>query len=114
MTGSGAPGGRIARDLVGEPLAIGPYTVQPVARLSGRYGGGGDVRGSGFGGVFRVTPTKVVVRSQDGREEEVEIKDPTSEAVRGIVAATAAIAVVCLALMFVAKAIGITRRKRHA
>ena len=110
MAGSSVPGGRIARELVGEPVTVGTYSVQPVAQLSGRYGGGGNEQGRGFGGMFRVTPTKAIVRSEDGRQEEVVIKDVTDEAISGIVRATAAVAVVCLLLTFV---IRIARRNRR-
>jgi len=75
---------RIDLILVGEPIAAGGHTLRPVARAGGRYGGGGDEQGKGFGGLLRVQPLEVRVSDPNGDEYTVSITDATGDAVRRI------------------------------
>ncbi len=54
---------RIDRRLVGAPIQIDGRIVQPVARLRGRLGSGGDRKGGGAAGQFRLEPVEVIVRA---------------------------------------------------
>jgi hypothetical protein len=94
---------RVDRELVGEPLAVGSYTVQPAAKVGGWYGASEGAGGGGFGGWLHVVPTGVTVRDRYGREQSLPIIDTTAETLRGIVGAGLFVAVTCLVLMLVGK-----------
>jgi len=86
---------KIERRLIGDPIAVGKRTIQPVARVTGWCGSREGETGGGAGAWLRVAPVEVVVREGDGTEYRVPITDPTHETVRRMVLATLLIAVLC-------------------
>ncbi len=102
--------GRFDRLLTGQQITVGGRTIQPVAKLSGRYGGSQTPRGGGFGAWARMTPVEVIVREADGAEQRVATPNATRQAIRGIVSAGLAVAGVCLAIMLVVSLVRLSRR----
>jgi hypothetical protein len=102
------PGVRIDRILVGDPIAAGGYTIRPVARAGGRYGGGHGEEGRGFGAWLRVRPLEVRVSDPGGAEHTVSITDPTGDAVRRIAVMALVVAAVSALLLLV----GLLRPRR--
>ncbi|HNS03916.1 MAG TPA: hypothetical protein PKM78_16230 [Anaerolineae bacterium] len=94
---------RIDRRLVGAPIQIDGRIVQPVARLRGRLGSGGDRKGGGAAGQFCLEPVEVIVRQADGGEATVALRDPTAEALQGIMRAAAAVTLLSVALSVLAR-----------
>jgi hypothetical protein len=101
---------RIDRVLVGEPIAAGGHTVQPVARAGGWYGQGGDEQGKGFGGLLRVQPLEVRVSDPNGDEYTVFVTDATSDAIRRIALMGLLVAAVSALIML----LGLLRPRRVA
>jgi hypothetical protein len=100
---------QIDRIMVGEPISAGGYTLEPVARARGWYGGGDGEQGRGFGAMLRVRPVEVRVSDSAGVEQTVQIVDPSADAVRQIAMSALFVAAVSLVLMLVA---GIIRLRR--
>jgi hypothetical protein len=101
---------RINRLLTGQQITVGGRTIQPVAKLSGQYGGSQTPRGGGFGAWARMTPVEVIVREADGAEQRVATTNATRQAMRGIASAGLAVAGVCLAIMLVVGLLRLSRR----
>jgi hypothetical protein len=101
--------GKIDRILLGDPIAAGGYTVEPVARAGGWYGGGDGEQGRGFGAVLKIRPLEVRVSDSTGVEHTVPITDPTGDAVRQIALVGMLVAAVSTMLLLVA---GLIRLKR--
>ncbi len=102
--------GKVDEELVGEPVAVGAWTVTPVARLSGKQGSGGDGVNGGGGASVRLDPVAVaVVNPADGSTQRVEIDDPTSAALRGMAGAGLLVAGISLAVQIWAR----TRQKNE-
>lgn len=93
---------KLDRELAGEPMEVGAWTVTPLARLHGHYGEGWDPQGSQAGGVrVRLDPVAVTVASPtDGSTQRIEIDDPTSTALRGMARVGLVVAGVSLAIRF--------------
>jgi hypothetical protein len=88
---------KIDRRLVGDPIQIDGYSIQPVARVRGRSGAGGSEQGGGAGGQFSLEPVEVIVRAADGAESTLALADPSAQALRsmaGVAVAVAALAVI--------------------
>jgi hypothetical protein len=92
---------KIDRRLVGEPIQIDSRSVQPVARLRGHLGVGGNPQGGGAGGQFSLEPVEVIVREADGAESTLALADSTAQALRAMagVAVVLAAAAVVLAVL---------------
>lgn len=93
--------GRIHRELVGRPTGVGGRKIRPVARVKGRQMTGGDGKSRRAGAWLRITPVEVVVREDDGSEHVVPIVDATREAMRGIFAVSALVALVSSVIILV-------------
>ncbi len=111
---------------IGDPLRIGDKTVRAVARVSGfkavpnrsdgtqqtgedatsgRRGKRADKRrrsGVSAGAFVRVSPVEFIVRDGDDEPASVVVRDPGSEAIRGIASAAVAIAAVSVAVSMLA------------
>jgi hypothetical protein len=94
--------GRIDRILVGDPIAAGGRTLEPVARAGGWYGGGDGEQGRGFAAWLRVQPLEVRVCDPDGAEHTVYISDPTGQAIRQIALFGLLVSAVSMALLLLA------------
>jgi hypothetical protein len=68
---------RISERIAGEPLEFGARMIQPVVRVSGWRGAGGDASAGGAGVQLRVEPAEVIVLEPDGREHRVPTPDNT-------------------------------------
>ena len=100
---------KIDRRLAGEPVQVDGYSVQPVARLHGRCGVGGNEQGHGAGCHLNMEPVEVVVRTADGVESTLALADPTAQALRGMVGVAVAVAVLSITLALLAR----LRRRRQ-
>jgi hypothetical protein len=103
---------RLDWELVGEPIAAGGRTIQPVARLSGWAGGHMSEQGGGAGAWVRVRPVEVVVREADGTESRVPIVDAEQAAIRGMVVPALAVAGICTAIIAGKMLFGVLRARR--
>lgn len=103
MSGTTSSPKMIDRRLAGEPVQIGGYRVQQVARLRGRLGAGGNAQGSGAGGHFSLEPVEALVRTVDGVESRVALADPSTQALRALTGAAGAVAMVSLASILLAR-----------
>jgi hypothetical protein len=101
---------RIDRVFVGEPIAAGGYTLQPVARAGGWYGQGGDEQGRGFGVLLRVQPLEVRVSDPNGDEYTVSITDATGDTIRRI----AMLGMLVMAVSALLVLLGLLRPRRVA
>lgn len=93
---------RIDRTLVGDPIQVAGYDVQPVARLTGRVGSGGQGPGGGGGAWLRLTPTELRVSIRDSAPAIVPITDPQRDALRGMAVPMVATALAGIVLVSVA------------
>ena len=93
---------KIDRRLVGEPIQIDSRSVQPVARLRGRLGVGGNPQGGGAGGQFSLEPVEVIVHEADGAESTLALADPTAQALRAMAGVAIAVATVSITLAVLA------------
>lgn len=93
----------VDRTLTGEAIQVGGYSVQPVARLTGRTAGAANESGGGGGAWLRLTPKEVHVSRAGGAETVVAIADPQRAALHGMAVQAAATAVAGVALLVVAR-----------
>jgi uncharacterized spore protein YtfJ len=95
---------KIDRRLASEPVQVDGYSVQPVARLSGRCGAGGNEQGNGAGCHLSVEPIEVVVRTEeDGAEFTLALAEPTAQALRAMASVGMAVAAVSIGLAVLAR-----------
>jgi len=107
--GSAAAWEKVDKEWVGDPVAVGAWTVTPVARLRGNQGHGGDGVNGGGGARVQLEPVAVdVANPADDSTQRIEIEDPTSTALRGMAGVGLVVAGVSLAVQIWAQ----TRRKR--
>jgi hypothetical protein len=100
---------KVDKELVGDPVTVGAWTVTPMARLWGSQGGKVEGLNGGGGARLRLDPVAVTVAGPaDGSTQRVEIDDPTSTALRGMAGAGLVVAGISLAVQFWAR----SRRKR--
>ncbi len=91
--------GKVDKELVGDPVAAGAWTVTPVARLRGNQGSGGDGVNGGAGARVQVDPVAVdVINPADDSTQRIEIHDSTSAALRGMAGAGLLVAGISLAV----------------
>jgi uncharacterized spore protein YtfJ len=100
---------KIDRRLVGEMVEVDGYSVQPMARLRGRCGAGGNEQGSSAGCHLSVEPVEVVVRTEDGVESTLPLADPTAQALRAMARVGIAVTAVSIGLAALAQ---LRRRRR--
>lgn len=105
-----SPPTKIDRRLAGDPVQVDGYSLQPVARLRGRFGAGGNAQGGGAGGQFSLEPVEVLVRTADGAESSLALPDPTDHALRGMAGVAMAVAALSITLAVLARLI--RRRQR--
>ena len=100
---------KVDKELVGDPVSVGGWTVTTVARLRGNQGHGGDGVNGGGGARVRLDPVAVdIVNPADDSVQRIEIGDPTSIALQGMAGAGLMVAGVSLAVQVWVR----TRRKR--
>ena len=98
---AGAEVQRHDRLVEGQPVAAAGYQLRPVARLSGWHWLHPNGR-AGFGFVH-LSPTEVVVQPPEGEEQHLALPIPTKNALFGMLGAAAGLAVVCTAIMALAR-----------
>jgi hypothetical protein len=94
---------KIDQRLAGPQITVGGHTVQPLARLTGQRSEEVGPEGGGAGAWVRLTPLEVVVSGPDGAERRIAVTNPTAQALQGMAALAAFIAVVSAALILVAR-----------
>lgn len=94
---------KIDRRLVGEPVQIDGYRLQPVARLRGGFAAGGNAQGGGAGGQFSLEPAEVIVRAADGVESTLSLVDPMAQAMRSMAGAAKALAALAVIITLVVR-----------
>jgi uncharacterized spore protein YtfJ len=104
---------KIDRRLAGEPVQVNGYSVQPVARLRGRCGVGGNEQGNGAGCHLSVEPVEVIVREADGAESTLELVDPTTQALRALAGSAVAVAAAAVALAVLVRLRRRRQRSQH-
>jgi uncharacterized spore protein YtfJ len=104
---------KIDRRLTGSPVQVDGYSVQPVARLSGRCGVGGNEQGNGAGCHLNVEPVEVVVRTEDGVESTLALADPVAQALRAMAGIAIAVATVSIGLAVLARLLRRRQRSRQ-
>lgn len=72
MTPGPVRGGRISRQIEGDPITIGPQKIRPVAKLTGWWmDSSGPHGGSLKGGLFRLRPQEIRTLRPDGTEQSL-------------------------------------------
>lgn len=90
---------KLDKEMVGDPVAVGAWTVTPVARLSGKQGRGGDGVNGGGAAHVRLDPVAALVHNHaDGSTQRMEIDDPTATALRGMAGVGLVVAGISLAV----------------
>ena len=95
----------VDEELVGEPIQVGAYTLQPLARAQGKVwrSPDGDIQGQAKGVFVQVSPTAVRVTDQDGSENLLVIPPSDNSPFLGMAAGAAVIAVLSILIMLVAQ-----------
>ena len=104
---------KIDRRLVGDPIEIDGRSIQPVARVRGRFGAGGSEQAGGAGGRFSLEPVEVIVREADGVESTLALADPTGQALRAMAGVALAVAVLSIKLAVLARLWPRRQRSQH-
>jgi hypothetical protein len=66
--------GRISRQIVGDPIAIGSQTIHPIAKLVGCWMDNSKSHNTGLkGGLFRLRPQEIRTLAPDGTEQSLII-----------------------------------------
>ncbi len=74
MTPGPVRGGRISRQIVGDPIMIGPQKIRPVAKLTGWWMDSSGPRGRSLGeGLFHLRPQEIRTLRPDGAEQSLII-----------------------------------------
>ncbi len=94
----------VDQEVVGEPVQVGAYTLQPVARARGRIWHSPEGDGQGKGVFMQLNPTAVRITDQDGSECLLPVPPSSDNSIlRGMAAGAAAIAGVCIFIMLAAQ-----------
>jgi hypothetical protein len=97
---NGAPSGaKVDRRIEAEPIEINGWRIQLVARLVGWEVDGGSESSPFMSRVGRLMPAEVLIDSGEGQQEVISIEDPLQEPIRGILAVSAIVSVVCVLVM---------------
>ena len=94
---------KIDRRLVGDPIEIDGRSIQPVARVRGRFGAGGSEQFGGAGGRYSLEPVEVIVREADGAESTLALVNPTAQTLRAMAGVAVAVAVLSIKLAVLAR-----------
>ena len=89
--------------LVGDPLVIGEYSLQPVAQAAGWQLSARDETVEGTGALLRVTPLEVIVSKGEGESYSIPFASETQEAMKGIALGGLVIAALCWIVILGAK-----------
>lgn len=103
---------KIDRRLLGEQIEIDDRSVQPVARVRGRCGAGGNKQGAGAGCQLSVEPVEVIVREADGAVSTLALDDPTAQALRTMAGLAIAVALLSITLAVLARSWRRSRLRR--
>jgi hypothetical protein len=76
---------RIERELTGEPVQVGTFTLRPVARLHARRGMSQGASQDWAWAHARLEPTALIVESPDGAAEPIVIADPADRIAQRLV-----------------------------
>jgi hypothetical protein len=96
---------QLEREVVGEELAIGERSIQPMAQMTGWYGSDAHARAGLAWAWLRLQPTGVKVQEADGQEAFVPIEDATAAALQGIALGGLVVAVICWIVLLVKRLI---------
>jgi len=96
---------QVDEEVVGEPIQVGAYTLQPLARAQGKVWRSpeGESQGQGKGIFMQLSPTAVRITDQQGSENLLVIPPSDNSPFLGMAAGAAAIAVVSILIMLVAQ-----------
>ena len=94
---------KLEKRLEGPPAAIGAYTLQPVAHLTGRYLSAKGENGEGAGAFLRLTPHEVIVSTGDQEPYALSLVNESQEAIKAIAQVGLGVAVLCWILIIAAK-----------
>lgn len=94
---------QVDQEVVGEPMQVGAYTLQPLARAQGKIWRSPEGEGQGQAeGVFmQLSPTAVRITDQQGAENLLVIPPSDNSPFLGMAAGAAATAVVSILIMLV-------------
>ena len=74
MTPGLVRGGRISRQIEGDPITIGPQKIRPVVKLTGWWMDSSGPHGRGLGGgLFRLRPQEIRTLRPEGTEQSLVI-----------------------------------------
>ncbi len=86
---------KVEKQLVGESVIVGEYTLQPVAQVTGWYMTARGETAEGAGALLRVTPLEVIVGKGEDEPYPVPITNESQEAMKGIAIAGLSVAAIC-------------------
>ena len=95
MTSQNPEFNKIEKQLVGESIVVGEYTVQPVAQVTGWHMTARGETGHGAGALLRVTPLEVIVGKGEDEPYPVPMTNETEAAMKGIAIGGLLVAVLC-------------------
>jgi hypothetical protein len=94
---------RIERELTGEPVQAGEYTLRPVAHASVTRDQHADESYGVMGAYVRLAPVAMIVEGADGMARRIAITDPTDRAIDALGRVGLLVAAVSLAAMVIRK-----------
>jgi hypothetical protein len=94
---------RIDRRIAGQLIEVGPWTLDPVVRVTGYAGAGGEEQGAGGGAWLKVTPVEVVVRQPGQDDTPIPISPSTPALLRSLLVLSGVVAAVALAILTLVK-----------
>jgi len=100
------------KQLVGESVVVGEYTVQPVAQVTGWHMTAKGETGEGAGAWLRVTPLEVIVGKGEDEPYPVPVTNETQAAMKGIVLGGLLVAALCWLLIIGANIFGYYKEKK--
>ena len=92
---------RIEKELTGEPIPAGEYTLRPVAHANASHDERRDESYTMTGAYVRLTPSALLVEGPDGDVQRITIDDPTDRAITNLMRVGALVAAVSVAAMLV-------------
>ena len=89
--------------LEGQPVAIGDYTLQPVAQVSGWHLTAKGETAQGAGALLQLKPLEVLVSTGEAEPYALPLTDESQEALKAIAQAGLVVAVLCWVMIIAAK-----------